>query len=130
MSRIIKAILIDPFACKVEPVEYEADQLNIYSLLSHASQPVDTFDCVRSDLLHSLDVIYVDDNGLLFDPQRFFVFAGHHQPLAGKGLILGTDENGMSDALTPLDIVRIAVIFAEKFGDRLIATRTPWEPQL
>ena len=40
------------------------------------------------------DVIYVDDEGLLKPMDWFFAVKGGHQPFAGCGLVLGSDDNG------------------------------------
>jgi hypothetical protein len=40
------------------------------------------------------ECVYVDDEGLLKNPQDFFCIQGYPQPLAGNGLILGSDVDG------------------------------------
>jgi len=85
----MRAILIDPVAETVMEVEHNGDYRNIYDLID-----CETFTVVGID---NDDAIYVDDEGLLKDdPKHFFMFSGYAQPLAGKGLILGTDEEGNS----------------------------------
>ena len=42
------------------------------------------------------ETLYVDDEGLYAENQRFFTWDGYPKPLAGRGLILGTDEEGES----------------------------------
>jgi hypothetical protein len=37
---------------------------------------------------------YVNEEGLLDNPQHFFLFTGGHQPLAGNGIILASTEDG------------------------------------
>lgn len=133
-TRNVRAILIDPFACTVTEVEHDASNYqHIYTLLSHESMPVDCFTCVYSDHLAEGEVIFVDDNGLLKPCDRFFVFADYHQPLAGKGLILGSDEYGDTVAATSdLEAIRARVIFATPWGGRwglsnkLAKVTTPW----
>lgn len=126
--RMVRAILIDPFACTVTEVEHDAnDYRHIYALLSHESMPVDCFTAVHSEMLRDGEAIFVDDNGLLVPCDRFFVFAGFHQPLAGKGLILGSNKAGNTVAATSrLSIIQRCVIFAERIDDRLTATETRW----
>ncbi len=128
--RMVRAILIDPFACKVSEVEHDAnDYTQMYPLLSHESMPVDTFTTIVSDLLQPGEAIFVDDDGLLKPCSRFFVFAGFHQPLAGKGLILGADRRGNTTAATSrLHTIEQAVIFVERTGTVLFRTNTPWQP--
>jgi Domain of unknown function (DUF3846) len=36
---------------------------------------------------------YVNEEGLLNNPQHFFMFSGGHQPLAGNGVILSLTED-------------------------------------
>lgn len=125
--RMIKAISIDPFECKVTEVEYDADEYqNIYPLLSHPAHEVDTFTTARVDTLKANDALFVDDNGLLNGPVRWFRIVGGHQPLAGKGLIVGADNEGESQSCeTPLTAVR--VIFMETVGNWLIQVQHPYE---
>lgn len=124
----VRAILIDPFACTVTEVQHDADDMNdIYKLLSHESMKVGMFEVVSSRLLKANDAIFVDEEGLQKRYARFFKFAGWHQPIAGKGLILGTDEEGDTvPCETSLDIVRMSTMFAERIGDDLAVTDRPW----
>lgn len=129
--RSIKAILIDPFACKIEHVELTGNMLKAYyAHLSHETMPVDLVTVAYPGVLKGNDALFVDDEGLLKQCSRFFTFASAHQPFAGKGLVVGADHNGdTTDAETSIDIVRLVVSFAERHGDRLLATRTPWEAE-
>jgi hypothetical protein len=126
---MIKAILIDPFECKVSAVEYDGgDYMQIYPLLSHPAHPVDTFTTARIDTLKGNDALFVDDEGLFKNPQRWFQMAGGYQPFAGKGLIIGSDDHGEAQSCeTSLDLVRVSVIFLERFGDGLIQARLPFD---
>lgn len=130
--RNVRAILIDPFACKVTEVEHDAsDFRGIYALLSHEVHPVSTFTAAYSDMLRPGEAIFVDDNGLLNNPLRFFLFAGYHQPLAGKGLILGSDHEGETvGATSALLFIRRRVMFAEHVpGLGLVRTHAPWQKE-
>lgn len=90
--RMVRAILIDPFEKTVTEVQHDADDYRgIYKLISHETMPVDCFTVVRLD---DVDSVFIDDEGLLKDPTHFFLWRGYPQPLAGKGLILGCDEEG------------------------------------
>lgn len=52
-------------------------------------------DCVTAARFNDAgDVAYVDDEGLLKGPTDFFLIEGYPQPLAGKGVIVGTNEDG------------------------------------
>lgn len=134
MIRIVKGILIDPFACLVTEVEHDASTIDgIYKLISHEAHPVDCFTCAYSGALAPGDAIFVDDEGLYKMPERFFLFPGNPQPLAGKGLILGSrsKDGQTTDALTPLAyaeqyvrFLRVTSIIQDE--STLIETRAPW----
>jgi hypothetical protein len=102
----MKAILIDPEARTVTLVEHEGDYRNILKTIE-----VELFTCVKLD---EKNILFVDDEGLLHDPRYFFEIANYPQPLAGKGLILGTTDDGDStDATLTLEQVKSAVRFRE-----------------
>jgi len=87
----MKAYLIDTPNRSITEVEYSGDYKHIYELIECS-----TFDCVRFD---KGDAVFVDDNGLINGPvYNFFGFKGYPNPLAGKGLILGSDEEGETTA--------------------------------
>jgi len=118
----MRAILIKPDAeghKHVEVVEYDGDYRSIYGLISWSERQVTTFDCVMIDETHTM---FVDDEGLLHAPQHFMVWDGYEQPIAGRGLILGTDEWGESVAcelnedwvreqVTIMDIERVMQVY-------------------
>lgn len=106
----MRAILIDPFTETISEVDYDGDYKSIYRLLSDEKQTVDTFTVVG---LSDEETLFVDDNGLLNEPTHFFIWKGYGQPLAGKGLILGVDEEGDSVATKyTLDYVKPRVLWA------------------
>ena len=83
----IHGYLIDPFAETVTKVAYEGDFTCIYKHIKAS-----LFTCVY---LEDSDAIFVDDEGLLgVKDQRFFTFKGYHEPLAGRGLVLGANAEG------------------------------------
>ena len=129
MTRPVRGILIDPFACTVSDVELDAsDSLNICLLLSHDVHPVNSRALAHSPFLRVGEAIYVDDKGLLKSPVRFFNIAGRERPLAGKGLIVGTDKEGNTiSASSSLELIRAAVTFAEMRDGQLIPTYAPWK---
>lgn len=107
----IKAILIDVDTFEVSEIDIEQDNIKqIYKAIR-----CDTFDCVG---LPNGDAIYVDDEGLLNDPQRFFAINGETAILAGNGLIMGTGPEGESvNPKTSIDHIRDRVHFFVKGGD-------------
>jgi hypothetical protein len=57
---------------------------------------------------------YVNDEGLLNNPQHFFMLKDGHQPLAGNGVILSDDgEGGEAPCTLPLDWVKERVAFMD-----------------
>lgn len=98
------ALLIDPFTRTITEVEYSGNYQQIYDLID-----CQTYDCARINK-HG-DAIFVDDEGLISEkPQAFFLHKDYPQPLAGKGLVLGCDDEGESVAPhTTLDEVTAAV---------------------
>jgi hypothetical protein len=129
----MRAILIDPFACTITEVEHTGNWRTIAPTLSHETQPVELFDVVRLGLG---DGIFVDDEGLMKRPERFFVLASYHDdngvpvPLAGKGLVIGSNAEGDArDAQVSLDWIKGQVRFYTRVGRCLIRTETPWQPE-
>ena len=109
-----KAILINPFNKTIEMVDY--DFSGSYLQISHL---IGTEECVKP-LFCAVDIdetntVYIDDEGLYRETQAYFIWEGYHQPLQGKGLILGTDyDNGESIPTTlSLDEVKEQVSFHE-----------------
>jgi hypothetical protein len=95
----MRALLIDPIAKTITEVDHNGDYHQIYEYLSDPANGLKatTFDSVRVD---NTNVIYVDDDGLLKDPRYFFMFSHYHQPLAGRGLVLGVSSSGDTIATT------------------------------
>ena len=85
----MKGILIDPFTRTVTEREIGPNNLkDIYDSIS-----AECFSCVELD---DRDALYVDDEGLFRENQEYFSIGNYPQPLAGRGLILGTDPEGAS----------------------------------
>lgn len=111
MARIVKALLIDPYRGTITEVDHDADDYrNIYAWLSGVGDPtkvgdpqtnpphtVDDFEAfyARGQLPEG-DAIFIDGEGMLKGPVAFFLFDG--QPLAGRGLVLGSDNQGETQA--------------------------------
>ena len=82
-----KAYLIDPYKKRVSTIVIKSYD-DIYKRIG------DTY-CL-GPIFDSGDTLFIDDAGLLKDNQAFFCIHGDHRPLAGYGVILGTDEEGES----------------------------------
>lgn len=93
----MKTIIIDPQNHTITEAEYHGDYKEIYALLSYEDQEVSTFDIVKID---ESETIYVDDGGLINSNGRehgyFYVKGKYPTMLAGKGVILATDQDGES----------------------------------
>ena len=104
----MQAILIDPFTETIEVVDYSGDWQDISTLLGcslFTTIDLGDNDIYDSDLGDS-DTLYVDDEGLYVEDQRFFNLEGYPQPLAGRGLVLGytSDGNSTDSSLTVSEI--------------------------
>lgn len=115
----MRAILIDPLTKSITEVTYTGDYRNIYTHIG-----ADCFDCVRLGDKNE-NTIYVDDNGLNNGAGHrigmFRVEGRNPAYLAGRGLILGTDNSGESVA-TDLDIEELKTRIA--FGEPVRANGT------
>lgn len=93
----MKTIVVNPQDHTVTEAEYNGDFHEINKLLSFEDQEVDTFDIVRID---ESEIIFVDDEGLINSNGArhgfFYVKGKYPVMLAGKGVILATDEEGES----------------------------------
>jgi hypothetical protein len=86
----MKAILINPFDQTIKETEYTGDYREIYSLVECR-----TFDCVR---LTPHEDMYIDDEGLLIDNQRYFRMVEIGANYGGKALLLSHDDEGETKA--------------------------------
>ena len=80
----MRVILINPYNQTIKEAVYGGDYREIYDLIGCR-----TFDIVS---LSDADDLYVDDEGLLKDDNRYFSWSGRN--FAGAGLILGHDDEG------------------------------------
>ena len=88
----MKAYLVDPVAKTVTEVEHDGDYRDIYKHIQA--------DCFTALSINTMgDALYLDDEGLYRDGQRYFHLKGYPQPLGGRGLLLGTDDEG--DSIAP-----------------------------
>lgn len=110
----MKAILIDPIEKKITEVDHDGDYKQIYRLIDceiFTTVGIDSPDETSDPRDNS---IFIDDEGLLNDPRYFFQWSGYPQPLAGKGLILGCNEEGESCSTNwTVNRVRKKVTFME-----------------
>lgn len=111
----MKAILVDPFARTVEQVNYSGNYADIYPLIG-----AQTFDAVRIKPDENGDALFIDDEGPLMDEgQAFFSVAGVPNPIAGKALLLGCDEDGETvEAVTQLEELRELVAWISELDAR------------
>tara|TARA_R100000656_G_scaffold65276_1_gene49815 strand:+ start:112 stop:498 length:387 start_codon:yes stop_codon:yes gene_type:complete len=81
----IEYILIDPFSKSLTLKEYTGmDDVK-------KELKIDLFDVVRCP---NGELVVVDDEGLLKSDQRYFKLHGYPQPLAGRAMFIGEDEEG------------------------------------
>ncbi len=106
----MKGILINAATRTITKVEVPEGYKNIYPFLGEG---VDMFQCV--DISKNGDTIYIDEEGLLKPQDNFFLYKGYGQPLAGNGLVLGTDNEGESqNAQTKLETIINNVTFMNR----------------
>lgn len=109
----MKAHLIDPFLRTISAVEYSGDLADAYRLTQ--------CECIDTVAVSSAgDRLLVDDKGLItnLEAQRFFVFldeGGDERFLAGRALLIGTNEVGVSvePAMTMTEAVLRTNFFQE-----------------
>jgi hypothetical protein len=106
----MRAYLIDPALRTVTEVEYNGDYKTIYDLI----------DCRTFQIIHlDEDCVYLDDEGRFKPQPHWFILGIFPEPLCGKALILGQDEEG--DSVEPKMSVERATAYvhfvsAEELG--------------
>lgn len=107
-SDTIRAILID--ATKQEVRETSLEKQNT---LAGMYKEIGCDLVTAAVILENEDTLLVDDEGLLKDPFSFFIFDGFHSPLAGNGILIGTNpESGETiDAKYSVEEIRRRVTF-------------------
>jgi hypothetical protein len=104
-TKIMKALLIDSKNKVVKQIE-------IGEHFTEISKAIDCETFSAPHILENEDTMYCDDEGLLKNPQHFFLLDTYPQPIAGNGLILGCDDEGDSiDVKTTLDELISRVTF-------------------
>ena len=105
---MVVALLIDTPNQTIEIVDYSGDYKDIYGLLG-----CELFSSVYLEGVGE-DTLYVDDEGLYVENQVFFNIKGCPQPLAGRGLILGTNDEGDSiDCMSSLEQIKDMVTWRD-----------------
>lgn len=117
----MKAIVINPQNHTITEAEYNGNYAEVYNLLSFEDQTVDCFDIVKID---ESETIFVDDEGLINSNgarHGFFYVKGEYPVmLAGKGVILGADQDGVSVGTElSIDQVKDMVLFGVPEIDRM-----------
>ena len=101
----MKSILIDPEKRAITEFEYDGSMQGIYETIDATC-----FDAVR--LNNEGDVVYVDDEGL-YNSRNYWAYGDYPHPIAGKGMVLGTDYEGESVAprATTVESLELSVRF-------------------
>lgn len=86
----MKAILIDVFNKTVTEIKLDSKK----DILDQYYHVIKTDVVEVAHYITDHDSILVDETGLLKPTNHFFFYEGAHQPFAGNGLIVGTDEEG------------------------------------
>ena len=81
------AILVDPFTQTTKEISVTSDYKQWKEILEIKS-PIDVV------TLNSETAVIVDDEGLFNEDTRYFKLPDYHQPLAGRAIVVGIDEDG------------------------------------
>jgi hypothetical protein len=105
----IVGILIDPWKRSVTQVLCQSGDAALYDMYKFIG--CDCIDRVVWPVPKSTNDIWVDDNGLLYEPMpATFHVRGYPQPLAGRGLVLGFTRSGRSVSTTlTVDLVKRSI---------------------
>jgi hypothetical protein len=116
----IPAYLINPETKTIEAVSIDASKEHLPQIYAHLG-----CNLVTTAPLAGSDTVYVDDEGLIKGPvYQFFGLQGYSQPLAGRGLVVGSDGDGndVAPALS-LDEVKGRLFFIERLTRDLWSIR-------
>jgi len=107
----MKAILIDPKENKISEIEGDFSDIKII----HGVLQCETFCGAGVPNTSRPEIFYLDDEGM-FNSKDYWNYAGYHQTLAGRGLIVGVGSGGyeQSTSLT-VDEVKSKVTFDVEF---------------
>jgi hypothetical protein len=110
MNKLAHGFLIRPKQRDIVSVLHDVSNYKeIYKLIECDDSP---FTLVYID---DRNVIFVDDEGLLKDARHYFNVEGHPFPIAGIGLVLGTDPEGETTSTSlSLPELQAKVSFTER----------------
>lgn len=110
----MQAYLIDPQTWTITPVVIPNRPDRLKAIRQHLA-----CDLITGISMASGDCVYVDDEGLLHGAVvDFFTLRGYPQPLAGRGLVVGTTPDG-DDASPRISLADLtsAVCFIKRVTD-------------
>ncbi len=107
----MKAFFINPSTQNITTVDYDGDWRKINRMIDAIRG---NFDVVR--LYENGDAAFVDDEGLYAEEQMFWIHKNYPTPLAGKSLLLGTDDEG--DSISPATTIEQLNDDIHFIGDR------------
>lgn len=129
-SASFSGFLIDPKARTISAHIYNGDWRSIAPALG---PDVHSFDLARIEDQdgNSLVDVFVDDEGMV--PEKgnahFFTINGYLQPLAGRGLVLASDQDGNTiGARVSLEKLRANVMFLQYIGSGMFECEHPAHP--
>ena len=96
---MIRGILIDPFDQTYSEVELSED-----STFTDAKKHMQLDGPLDVVTLSDDTMVIVDDEALLKNDQRYFKLTEFHQPLAGRAIIVGYDDEGETQTPEPYDV--------------------------
>ena len=105
----MRGILIDPFTRTVSEIETSGKLAEIYELLG--------VELITAVTVGENQSLFLDDEGLMVPKanQEYWNWKGSNQPYAGRGLIIGLDNDGNSiDATMSSLEVAALVTFLDK----------------
>jgi Domain of unknown function (DUF3846) len=103
----MRAIIVNPKDRTITATDIDGSLKSLQQIVGGLIEPV-------SQGLVDNHYCYVNEEGLLNDPQYFFMFKDGHQPLAGNGVILSwTDDAFQSPCALSLDWVKERVTFMD-----------------
>jgi hypothetical protein len=105
----MRGILIDPFTRSINEIETSGTLAEIYSTLE--------VELITVVSIGQDDALFLDDEGLFVpkEVQEYFYWRGSNQPYAGRGLILGIEDEGENtDTNLTAEDVRRLVTFIDK----------------